>query len=45
MNEVVLYLVKSLLAGALLYGFYQVAMRRELISGLTGTTWFAPHCL
>jgi TonB family protein len=29
MNEVVLYLVKSLLAGALFFGFYQVAMRSE----------------
>jgi TonB family protein len=29
MNEVVLYLVKSLLAGVLFYGFYQLAMRRE----------------
>jgi TonB family protein len=29
MNEVVLYLIKSLLAGALFYGFYQFAMRRE----------------
>lgn len=29
MNEVVLYLIKSLLAGALFFGFYQFAMRRE----------------
>ena len=29
MNEVALYLIKSLLAGALFFGFYQVAMRRE----------------
>ena len=29
MNEIVLYLIKSLLAGALFFGFYQVAMRRE----------------
>ena len=29
MNEVALYLIKSLLAGTLLFGFYQVAMRKE----------------
>jgi TonB family protein len=29
MNEIVLYLIKSLLAGALFFGFYQFAMRRE----------------
>lgn len=29
MNEILLYLVKSLLVGALLLGFYQLAMRRE----------------
>lgn len=29
MNEVVLYLIKSLLTGALFFGFYQLAMRRE----------------